>query len=314
MSDNTNQKPIDERRKCPCGCGNPVNPGRTWAGNGCAKRGKKGRTWSQEDRAEMGQIIRNSDKHKAAVQSQENRDRTSVRFKALWEDPTFRADTMNKSQMGNSRPESKLKRSIAATKMWADTDKKIENRNAMAMAQLRPETKINRDAGWKLFKESPDNMAGLVARARALSEIPEVLEGRSKNMTRLWADPVYRDRVITSMVRVFADTQKPSSLHADVKRSLTSRGIPLTTHISVGHYVIDEANIELKIAVEINGCYWHSCPECGEKGPKSNLGRDKSKRTYLKNHGWTLIEIWEHEWKADPTTCLERIRKAVGYC
>jgi len=60
-----------------------------------------------------------------------------------------------------------------------------------------------------------------------------------------------------------------------------------------------------KIAVFIDGCFWHKCPKCFVK-PKtnvrfwnrkieSNVKRDRAVNTRLKRDGWTVIRIWEHE-------------------
>lgn len=72
-----------------------------------------------------------------------------------------------------------------------------------------------------------------------------------------------------------------------------------------------------KIAIFIHGCFWHKCPKCFIK-PKSkksywnpkidkNVKRDKLKIDILKNHGWKIIQIWEHEIKNDFNLTFKRI-------
>lgn len=63
----------------------------------------------------------------------------------------------------------------------------------------------------------------------------------------------------------------------------------------------------LKIAVFIDGCYWHGCPShC--RMPSTNISywnnkieknkiRDKKTTKALKMKGWQVIRIWEHEIK-----------------
>ena len=62
-----------------------------------------------------------------------------------------------------------------------------------------------------------------------------------------------------------------------------------------------------KIAVFIDGCFWHGCPKHYKK-PKSKRGywlpkirknaeRDKKVSAALKRSGWKVIRIWEHELK-----------------
>lgn len=60
-----------------------------------------------------------------------------------------------------------------------------------------------------------------------------------------------------------------------------------------------------KVAVFVDGCFWHSCPEHGTV-PKSNRewwlsklaanrSRDRDTDIRLKAAGWTVVRIWEHE-------------------
>ncbi len=60
-----------------------------------------------------------------------------------------------------------------------------------------------------------------------------------------------------------------------------------------------------KIAIFIDGCFWHKCHECfikpetnrkfWSKKIDSNVKRDKIVNAELKTKGWKVIRIWEHE-------------------
>lgn len=60
-----------------------------------------------------------------------------------------------------------------------------------------------------------------------------------------------------------------------------------------------------RIAVFVDGCYWHACPEHGtsparNKGywlPKlqRNVDRDRRVDDALRNAGWVVLRVWEHE-------------------
>jgi DNA mismatch endonuclease (patch repair protein) len=67
----------------------------------------------------------------------------------------------------------------------------------------------------------------------------------------------------------------------------------------------DFADRKRKIAVFIDGCFWHGCPRHGHY-PKSNAQfwknkiltnkkRDKRFNLKLKENGWRVIRVWEHE-------------------
>jgi DNA mismatch endonuclease (patch repair protein) len=66
----------------------------------------------------------------------------------------------------------------------------------------------------------------------------------------------------------------------------------------------DFANTKEKIAVFVDGCFWHKCPKHYRK-PKSNLSywspkltrnvkRDLKVNATLRGEGWRVIRVWEH--------------------
>jgi len=77
-----------------------------------------------------------------------------------------------------------------------------------------------------------------------------------------------------------------------------------------------------KLAIFINGCFWHQCPHCNPALPKShvafwekkfnaNLLRDSKKLAELKGMGWRTLTIWECQWKKAPKRQLMRILRAL---
>ncbi len=69
----------------------------------------------------------------------------------------------------------------------------------------------------------------------------------------------------------------------------------------------DFANSREKIAIFVDGCFWHKCPKHFIK-PKSNvkfweekirknIKRDREVNKKLREIGWKIIRIWEHELK-----------------
>lgn len=74
-----------------------------------------------------------------------------------------------------------------------------------------------------------------------------------------------------------------------------------------------------KVCVFIDGCYWHGCKKCYVR-PKTNKKywdtkiinnkrRDRKVTKYLRDDGWTVLRIWEHQLKKDQPFYLEKIRK-----
>ncbi len=71
-----------------------------------------------------------------------------------------------------------------------------------------------------------------------------------------------------------------------------------------------------RIAVFVDGCFWHCCPEHAHL-PKSNrrwwrrkfdgvLRRDRDTDAELAAAGWLVIRVWEHE---DPEAAADRIAR-----
>lgn len=67
----------------------------------------------------------------------------------------------------------------------------------------------------------------------------------------------------------------------------------------------DFGNKKLKIAVFVDGCFWHGCirhcrmPKTNRKywilKIKRNVERDKKVIRKLKMEGWKVVRIWEHD-------------------
>jgi len=77
-----------------------------------------------------------------------------------------------------------------------------------------------------------------------------------------------------------------------------------------------------KVAVFVDGCFWHGCPEHATE-PKSNVKywrgkiRDNKQRDVnvdrkLKDEGWTVIRLWGHEVDESPDKCVTLIARALA--
>jgi DNA mismatch endonuclease (patch repair protein) len=61
-----------------------------------------------------------------------------------------------------------------------------------------------------------------------------------------------------------------------------------------------------RVAVFVDGCFWHGCPIHGVRRAHSpptywnrkiarNRERDREQTTVLENEGWVVVRFWEHE-------------------
>lgn len=81
---------------------------------------------------------------------------------------------------------------------------------------------------------------------------------------------------------------------------------------------IDVAFPRQHVAVFVDGCYWHGCGEHGSTpsrnrdywAPKLLANRERDDRVdgALKEAGWIVIRVWEHE---DPAVAAGRIEDAL---
>ncbi|MCD6406376.1 DUF559 domain-containing protein, partial [Candidatus Aerophobetes bacterium] len=72
--------------------------------------------------------------------------------------------------------------------------------------------------------------------------------------------------------------------------------------------VVDLCFPEKRIAIFVDGCYWHSCPICFEKETRKGVrGYDARTTKKLQQFGWKVIRIWEHEIKGDLESCIKKV-------
>lgn len=79
-----------------------------------------------------------------------------------------------------------------------------------------------------------------------------------------------------------------------------------------------------RIAIFVNGCFWHRCPFCNLSAPKhnhdfwvdkfdNNVKRDERNYETLKQLGWTVIVVWECELKKQSiSNTIQRIISIIG--
>ena len=77
--------------------------------------------------------------------------------------------------------------------------------------------------------------------------------------------------------------------------------------------------VQKKLAVFIDGCFWHKCPKCFVK-PKSNLSywipkirnnalRDKKNTAILIKNKIAVVRLWKHEIKNDLEKCYNKFMR-----
>jgi DNA mismatch endonuclease, patch repair protein len=105
----------------------------------------------------------------------------------------------------------------------------------------------------------------------------------------------------------------------ELRRELNRRGLRYRVDLSVlPRRKADIVFTRSKLAVFVDGCFWHGCPMHGT-WPQSNAAwwrtkiernreRDAETSALLVDAGWGVVRVWEHE---DPVRAASRVAAAV---
>lgn len=118
--------------------------------------------------------------------------------------------------------------------------------------------------------------------------------------------------------------QRDTSAEMALRRELHRRNLRYRVNYTVlakPRRVADIVFPRLKIAVFVDGCFWHGCPEHAS-WPKSNAefwrekleanrARDADTNVRLKESGWHVVRVWEH---VSPGDAADEIFELVKSC
>ena len=123
--------------------------------------------------------------------------------------------------------------------------------------------------------------------------------------------------------------QKGTDAEIALRRELYRRGLRYRIDYEVlkkPRRVADVAFPGLRIAVFVDGCFWHGCPEHAT-WPKqkaefwrakilANQARDRNTDARLRADGWKVVRVWAHETPEEAAARIARVvrrRKAKGH-
>ena len=108
---------------------------------------------------------------------------------------------------------------------------------------------------------------------------------------------------------------KDSEAELALRSALHAGGLRFRLHRRIEGVTVDIVFHGPKVAVFVDGCFWHGCPKHATY-PKSNQDywlpkleenkdRDKRQTARLRKAGWKVIRVWEHD-------CLPPARRVVA--
>jgi len=115
--------------------------------------------------------------------------------------------------------------------------------------------------------------------------------------------------------------QKDTSAESALRRELFGLGLRYRLQVPVltkPRRVADVTFVGPRVAVFVDGCFWHGCPEHATWPKKNaefwrnkiltNQARDRDTDTRLRADGWEVVRVWAHE---KPQEAAARIAKIV---
>ena len=109
-------------------------------------------------------------------------------------------------------------------------------------------------------------------------------------------------------LKLAAQASRDTSPELALRRALHALGFRYRVGVRVPglpRRTVDVVFPRRKLAVFVDGCFWHNCPQHGplphtnrdwwRTKLEANSRRDRDTTARLEAMGWTVIRIWEHE-------------------
>lgn len=249
-----------------------------------------GRTLSEEHKRKISEAGKGRKASQETIQK-----RLATRYKnGVSEKEREQARKLGETNRGRKQTEEeKEKRRQASLQLASDPDYL-----ARVSAGVR---KAYEDPGFK--EQQRQNLDKVREKARAaitgvpLSEERKAALSISSRKARLeyWKDKSYEERLAyMHKPTVASENVRISSLELQVKALLDAMGFQYEQQKQVGPYWVDFYLPAMEMVIEVYGCFWHGCEQCGKAYPKKNA-RDRSREAYIKACGYELVILWEHD-------------------
>lgn len=120
------------------------------------------------------------------------------------------------------------------------------------------------------------------------------------------------------MARIRAKDTRPELL---LRRMLWGLGYRYRLQYRTPGGRADLAFVGKRVAVFLDGCFWHGCPEhyvpprssraFWARKLRDNVSRDQRQARRLEEAGWLALRFWEHEVFESPDSVARQVRQAV---
>lgn len=107
-----------------------------------------------------------------------------------------------------------------------------------------------------------------------------------------------------------------------LRRAMWADGLRYRLDFRIGRVRPDLVFVRERLAVFVDGCFWHGCPQHSTipkhnrdfwaQKLRRNRERDAESTLRLEAEGWRVLRLWEHEIEASPADCARRIATMLG--
>lgn len=104
------------------------------------------------------------------------------------------------------------------------------------------------------------------------------------------------DRAHLAVKRMATIPMHSTSIENFVADQLDRLGIAYIRQKQFWYYIVDFFLPDFDLVIEVNGCYWHCCDQCGHSNAHGGKREKDTKRyEYLTKRGYSVGIIWEHD-------------------
>lgn len=248
---------------------------------------KLGKKESEETRkrksiAHKGKVL--SEEHKQHLRESMNSEETqkliSEGVKRAYTDPEMRERQRQGTLEAVNKPEYSQHMSESIRRVQATEEYQVNHKAAMSDPDLRAKLRAQK-LGKPLSEEHKQ----------------KIKNGGTERAYARWANVSEEERREHMQKAMEASlTVGISSLEEQIKVLLDALGVVYEQQYRIWKYFVDFYVASENLIIEVNGCYWHSCPQCGfTYEPKQESDAKRTK--YLLSKGYKIVTIWEHDMK-----------------
>ena len=209
------------------------------------------------------------------------RKRMSDKSRQRWSDPAYRHKTLEVLDKHRKEAAESTKR------RWLNSEFRQDRIKAISKDMLR-------------LWADPSRKTKMSASMKARWTDPVYKNRLMLARERLWSNAEFRERTLKLLSRAWHRRPTRPELKLD---NLLRRLCPgefkyngNSVGIVLGGYIPDFVNINgKKKIIDLFGCYWHCCKDCGQNDREGTRRFDRNRTVSLLKIGWEHLVVWEHE-------------------